>query len=76
MTSPEPKSADLIATDPTTVLPWELARAVLADTRLYWLATVLPTGPPPYLPYEIAPSTVFAFGTADGYGSRTTRYRF
>lgn len=170
MTSPEPKSADLIATDPTTVLPWELARAVLADTRLYWLATVHPTGrphvrpvlavwvngalyststkasrkgrnlaadpcctvtartdnmdvvlegnatqvtseavlqriaeayrakygwpvtvtggafdapygaptagPPPYLPYEITPSTVFAFGTANGYGSRTTRYRF
>ena len=46
MTSPEPKSADLIATDPTTVLPWELARAVLADTRLYWLATVHPTGRP------------------------------
>jgi hypothetical protein len=33
-------------------------------------------GPPPYLPYEITPSTVFAFGTAEGYGSRTTRYRF
>ena len=46
MTSPEPKSADLIATDPTTVLPWELPRAVLADTRLYWLATVHPTGRP------------------------------
>ena len=45
MTSPEPKSADLIATDPTTVLPWELARAVLADTRLYWLATVHPDRP-------------------------------
>ena len=33
-------------------------------------------GPPPYLPYEITPSAVFAFGTAEGYGSRTTRYRF
>jgi hypothetical protein len=33
-------------------------------------------GPLPYLAYEITPSTVFAFGTADGYGSRTTRYRF
>ena len=32
--------------------------------------------PPPYLPYEITPSTVFAFGTADEYGGRTTRYRF
>ena len=46
MTGPEPKSTDLIATDPTTVLPWELTRAVLADTRLYWLATVHPTDRP------------------------------
>jgi len=46
MTGPEPKSADLIATEPTTVLPWEQVRAVLADTRLYWLATVHPTGRP------------------------------
>ena len=38
MTGPEPKSADLIATEPTTVLPWEQVRAVLADTRLHWLA--------------------------------------
>jgi hypothetical protein len=170
MTGPEPKSADLIATDPTTVLPWELVRAVLADTRLYWLATVHPTGrphvrpvlavwvdgalyststqasrkgrnlaadprctvtartdtmdvvlegnatqvtdevtlqqvaeayrtkygwpvtvtgsafdapygaptagPSPYFPYEIMPATVFAFGTADEYSGRTTRYRF
>ena len=43
MTGPEPKSADLIVTEPTTVLPWEQA---LADTRLYWLATVHPTGRP------------------------------
>ena len=34
MTGPEPKSADLIAADPTTVLPWELTRAVIADTCL------------------------------------------
>ena len=33
-------------------------------------------GPPPCHPYEITPSTVFGFGTADEYGSRTTRYRF
>jgi hypothetical protein len=170
MTSAEPKSADLIATEPTTALPWDLVRAVLADARLYWLATVHPTGrphvrpvlavwrdgalyttsagharkgrnlaadprctvtartdnmdvvlegtatkvtseetlqhiaeayrakygwpvtvtdgasdapygaptagPPPYHPYEITPATVFGFGTADEYGSRTTRYRF
>jgi nitroimidazol reductase NimA-like FMN-containing flavoprotein (pyridoxamine 5'-phosphate oxidase superfamily) len=170
ITGPEPKSADLIAADPTTVLPWELVRDVLNDTRLYWLATVHPTGrphvrpvlavwvdgalyststkasrkgrnlladprctvtartdtmdvvlegnakqvteeagleqvaeayrtkygwpvtvtegafdapygaptagPPPYVPYKITPATVFAFGTADEYSGRTTRYRF
>ncbi len=169
-TGAEPKSADLIALEPTTVLPWELVRDALADTRLYWLATVHPSGrphvrpvlavwldgalyststgasrkgrnlaadprctvtartdtmdvvlegtasqvtseqallrvaeayrtkydwpvtvtgsafdapygaptagPPPYYPYEITPATVFAFGTADEYGGRTTRYRF
>src|SRR6266567_931453 len=37
-TAAEPKSADLIATEPTAILPWE--RAVLADARVYWLATV------------------------------------
>jgi Pyridoxamine 5'-phosphate oxidase len=170
MTGPEPKSADLIAAEPTTVLPWEQVRAVLADTRLYWLATVHPTGrphvrpvlavwvggslystssmgsrkgrnlasdprctvtartdnmdvvlegnatqvtseaalqqiaeayrtkygwpvtvtgdafdapygaptagPPPYFPYEITPATVFAFGIADEYAGRATRYHF
>ena len=40
---PEPKSADLIAADPATVLPWELVREY---TRLYWLATVHPTARP------------------------------
>jgi hypothetical protein len=43
---PEPKSADLIAADPTTALPWEVVRDVLKDTRLYWLATVHPSGRP------------------------------
>jgi hypothetical protein len=170
MTSAEPKSADLIATEPTTALPWELVRDILAATRMYWLATVHPAdrphvrpvlavwhegalyttsagparkarnlranpnctvtartgnmdvvlegiatpvtdhdtlqqvadayrdrygwpvtvtggafdapyraptaGPPPYQPYRITPVTVFGFGTADDYGSRTTRYRF
>jgi nitroimidazol reductase NimA-like FMN-containing flavoprotein (pyridoxamine 5'-phosphate oxidase superfamily) len=46
MTGPAPKSADLIAADPTIVLPWEVVRDVLKDTRLYWLATVHPTGRP------------------------------
>jgi pyridoxamine 5'-phosphate oxidase-like protein len=170
MTEPEPSSADLIAAEPTTVLPWELVRDALAGTRMYWLATVHPdgrphvrpvlavwrdgalyttsapaarkarnltanpsctvtartdtmdvvlegmaapvtdhdtlehvaeayrakydwpvtvtggafgapygaptAGPPPYQPYQVTPVTVFGFGTADDYGSRTTRYRF
>jgi hypothetical protein len=46
MTGAEPKSADLIASEPTTALPWELVRAGLADARMYWLATVHPTGRP------------------------------
>jgi nitroimidazol reductase NimA-like FMN-containing flavoprotein (pyridoxamine 5'-phosphate oxidase superfamily) len=46
MTDPEPKSAALIAAEPTTLLPWELVRAALADTRMYWLATVHPDGRP------------------------------
>jgi len=46
MTGPEPKSADLIAADPTTALPWEVVRDVLKDTRLYWLATMHPAGRP------------------------------
>ncbi len=46
MTASEPKSAALIAAEPTTVLPWELVRDALADTRIYWLATVHPVGRP------------------------------
>jgi hypothetical protein len=46
MTGPEPRSADLIAAEPTTILPWELVRDVLRDTRLYCLPTVHPTGHP------------------------------
>ena len=45
-TGAEPKSADLIAPEPTTVLPWEIVCDALADTRMYWLATVHPTGRP------------------------------
>ena len=71
MTGPEPKSADLIATEPTTVLPWEQVRAVLADTRLYWLATVHPTGRP-----HVRPVLAVWVGTADEYAGRTTRYHF
>jgi Pyridoxamine 5'-phosphate oxidase len=170
MTGPVPQSAELIAADATTALEWETVRDVLADARLYWLATVHPTGrphvrpvlavwvdgllyststavsrkgrnlvadprctvtartdtmdivlegsaarvtsqdtlhqvaeayrakydwpvtvtgsafdapygaptagPPPYLPFEITPATVFGFGTADGFAGRTTRFAF
>jgi Pyridoxamine 5'-phosphate oxidase len=46
MTGPAPKSAELIAADATTALEWETVRDVLADARLYWLATVHPEGRP------------------------------
>ena len=46
MTGPEPKSAELIATDATAALPWQTVRDLLADTRLYWLASAHPTGRP------------------------------
>ena len=46
MTGPDPKSAELIAADATTALPWETVRDALADVRMYWLATTHPTGRP------------------------------
>jgi hypothetical protein len=46
MTNAGPKSADLIVSEPTTALPWELVRDVLADTRMYWLASVHPAARP------------------------------
>jgi hypothetical protein len=33
-------------------------------------------GTPPYRPYEITPRLVYAFGTDDGLGVRSTRFRF
>ena len=39
MTGPEPKSAELIAADATTALPWQTVRDALADVRMYCLAT-------------------------------------
>ena len=170
MTGPEPKSAELIAADATTALPWQTVRDALADVRMYWLATTHPTGrphvrpvlavwadgllyttstttaqkgrnlaadprctvtartdtmdivlegaaakvtshdtlrkvaeayrakydwpvavtdggfdapygaptagAPPYQPFEIAPATVFGFGTADEFAGRATRFAF
>jgi hypothetical protein len=46
MTGPEPKSAELIATDATAALPWQTVRDLLADTRLYRLASAHPTAVP------------------------------
>jgi len=39
MAAPEPESAALIAAEPTTILPRELVRDVLTETRPYCLAT-------------------------------------
>ena len=33
-------------------------------------------GPPPYQPFEIAPTAVFGFGTADEFAGRATRFAF
>jgi hypothetical protein len=33
-------------------------------------------GTPPYRPYEITPRAVYAFGTGDDLGIRSTRFRF
>jgi hypothetical protein len=33
-------------------------------------------GPPPYQPFAITPDAVYAFGTSDAYGPRTTRFTF
>src|SRR5260370_12954358 len=46
MADREPKSTELIAPDATTALPWQVVRDLLNDARLYWLATVHPTGRP------------------------------
>lgn len=33
-------------------------------------------GPPPYQPYAVTPTTVYAFGTNELYAPRSTRWRF
>lgn len=33
-------------------------------------------GPPPYRPFAIAPTAVYAFGASDEHGPRTTRFSF
>ena len=33
-------------------------------------------GPPPYRVYEITPKFVYAFGTSDNLGARSTRFHF
>ncbi|MGH3238372.1 MAG: hypothetical protein ACRDOH_34960 [Streptosporangiaceae bacterium] len=65
----EPKSADLTAAEPTTILPREPSATSCGTPA----CTGWRPGPPPYQPYAITPATVF--GTADEYVGRATRYR-
>lgn len=62
--------------------------AAAYDTKYSWPVTVTnenmfdapygaPTaGPPPYRAYEITPRLVYAFGTSDNLGVRSTRFHF
>ena len=69
MTGPEPKSASLIAADASTALPWEVVRDLLKDARLYWLATVHPTGRPHVRPVL----AVWVDGALYSTSTRTSR---
>ena len=65
MTGPEPKFAEPIAAQPTTILPWEFVRGIRGDARLYWLATVHPAGRPrvrPVLAALVRAGAVFRDG--------------
>ena len=42
----DPREAELITGDGTTVFPWQEARTRLAEENFYWLATVHPDGRP------------------------------
>lgn len=58
------------------------------DSKYGWPVTIRPdnmfdapygaptAGHPPYRAYEIAPQVVYAFGTDDNLGGRSTRFRF
>lgn len=46
MSGYQPRSADVIAAEPTTALPWDEARSRLAGASQYWLATIHPSGHP------------------------------
>jgi len=49
----------------------------VTDENLFDAPYGAPTaGPPPYRVYEIAPRLVYAFGTGDDLGARSTRFRF
>jgi uncharacterized pyridoxamine 5'-phosphate oxidase family protein len=62
--------------------------AAAYDSKYGWPVTVTPenmfdapygaptAGPPPYRVYQITPVTVYGFGTDDGLGVRSTRFRF
>jgi hypothetical protein len=48
----------------------------LTDENMFDAPYGAPTaGPPPYRAYEITPKLVYAFGTGDDLGARSTRFR-
>jgi len=82
---------DIVVEGPTAwVSDRRVAEGVAAayDEKYDWPVTITeevmfdapygaPTaGPPPYRVYEIAPRFVYAFGTGDNLGVRSTRFRF
>ena len=50
---------------------WDVARSADALDTPYGAPTA---GPPPYLAFRIAPTTIYAFGTAEGLAERSTRW--
>jgi hypothetical protein len=49
----------------------------ITDENMFGAPYGAPTaGPPPYRVYEIGPRLVYAFGTGDDLGVRSTRFRF
>jgi hypothetical protein len=49
----------------------------ITDQNMFDAPYGAPTaGPPPYRVYEITPRFVYAFGTSDNLGVRSTRFRF
>jgi Pyridoxamine 5'-phosphate oxidase len=50
---------------------------IITDENMFTAPYGAPTaGPPPYRVYEITPRVVYAFGTSDNLGARSTRFDF